>query len=75
MGHPSRKGLRRTGYVLLFATLLFSFLGSIALTGHDETGLRSFAEAVDRWQVNPEFRAVALDYCVHGSAATRVHLL
>jgi hypothetical protein len=49
-------------------------LGSVALitfgiSGSDEAAFRAFDEAVDRWQINPEFRAVANDYCIGGSRA------
>jgi len=44
---------------------------TFGISGSDEAAFRAFDEAVDRWQVNPEFRAVALDYCIGGSRAMR----
>jgi hypothetical protein len=75
MVHSPRKGMRRARTLSVILFLSCSFLAWIAVSGHDETALRSFAEAVDRWQVNPEFRAVAMDYCVRGSAAMRTKIL
>src|SRR5579871_2675243 len=75
MGHISRKGLRRTSFFLIGFTFSLSILCMLALSAHDETALRSFSEAVDRWQVNPEFRAVAMDYSIRGSAAMRTSFL
>ncbi|MDB5292985.1 MAG: hypothetical protein JWL69_4226 [Phycisphaerales bacterium] len=55
--------------LLLFVLALFAF----GLDGHDEAAFRSFSEACDRWQSNPEFRSVAIDYTIRGSAAMRTH--
>lgn len=63
---PSRLGRFALGLLVLLLAL-FAF----GLDGHDEAAFRSFCEACDRWQINPEFRYVAFDYTVRGSAAMR----
>jgi hypothetical protein len=45
------------------------------LTQGDASALRSFTDAVDRWQSNPEFRALAVEYSVRGSEALRTRPL
>jgi hypothetical protein len=52
----------------------FCVLTSFCLTPHDEMAYRSFTEAVQRWQTNPEFRSIAVDYSTRGSAGASASL-
>lgn len=45
------------------------------ISGADESAYRAFNEGAVRWQSRPEFRAVAIDYCVRGSRAMRTRPL
>src|SRR5580765_1275525 len=71
MGKPiSRKSRRwRRGFGI--AAILFIAAAGFGISGSDETALRGFDAAVPRWQFNPEFRAIAREYCEMGSAAVR----
>jgi hypothetical protein len=64
----SRLSLRR---VLAAAVLGFCVLFGFGIGRADYVALWSFVRAVDRWQVNPEFRTVAVEYSVRGSDAMR----
>ncbi|HZK79502.1 MAG TPA: hypothetical protein VFC46_00505 [Humisphaera sp.] len=68
---PNPPPARKSKLTRLFAILLL--LGVVLITfgisGPDEAAFRAFDESVDRWQTNPEFRAVAIDYCIGGSRA------
>jgi hypothetical protein len=44
---------------------------AFGLSGGDYARLRSFTDSVERWQSNPEFRQIAYDYSIGGSAAMR----
>lgn len=59
------------GRVLRYALLLVAAVLAVGVSGAEESALREFDEATARWQTRPEFRDVALDYCVRGSAAMR----
>jgi hypothetical protein len=48
---------------------------AFGLSGHDAAALRSFSDSVDRWQADPEFRALATEYSVRGSEALRTRPL
>jgi hypothetical protein len=58
----------RGGFVVA-AVLCVAF--AFGLSARDAATLRSFADSVDRWQVNPEFRSLAAEYSVRGSEALR----
>jgi len=68
MSKRQRQWPARLRSALLLLMLGFCALTSFCLTPHDEMAFRSFAEAVHRWQSNPEFRAIAMDYASRGSA-------
>ncbi|HET6250768.1 MAG TPA: hypothetical protein VFE47_23970 [Tepidisphaeraceae bacterium] len=69
---PRRKHwVRRT---LLYLAILILLVITCGLTGNDEAADRTFLKAVDQWQTDPEFRAVAMEYSTRGSDATRTHL-
>src|SRR5438105_1472766 len=69
---PHRR-LRTFGKVAFGAALVFCALVAFGISGDDEAAFRSFTEAARRWQVNPEFRSVAMDYSIRGSRAMRTH--
>jgi hypothetical protein len=45
----------------------------LSLSNRDLAAIRSFNESVGRWQTNPEFRAIAIDYSIRGSQAMSIH--
>jgi hypothetical protein len=71
-GRRIRVGLKRAfvvGPLALCAWLAFG------LSGGDYAKLRSFTDSVERWQSHPEFRHIAYDYAIGGSAAMRTRPL
>src|SRR5438552_11998762 len=60
--------------LLVVAVVCCAALG-FGLSQHDAAALRSFTDAVDRWQGNPEFRSLAADYSIRGSEALRTRPL
>lgn len=76
---PPRRAPRRGRSLLLRAlfcfVLLFCAAFGFGLSDRDAATLRSFTTAVGRWQHHPEFRALAVEYSVKGSAALRVRPL
>lgn len=68
----SRRRIGRAIFLLVLASC--AVLGFGLMPG-DEAAFRTFDEAVLRWQRNPEFRSVAMEYCVLGSRAMRTHPL
>jgi hypothetical protein len=60
-----------TGRVALSAAILFAFAVGFGTTPSDAEKMRAFADAVERWQHNPEFRAVQVEYVETGSDAMR----
>lgn len=67
--------MARVGRGILCLTLVFCAIGTFGVLDHDETVFLSFADAGNRWQVNPEFRTAAMEYCIKGSAATRARFM
>jgi hypothetical protein len=57
------------------ATWIVAFVlclaAAFSVSPSDEAAARGFLEQAARWQSNPEFRTVAIDYCVCGSRALR----
>src|SRR5688572_24418058 len=66
-----RRWLKRLGIGSLVALLVFLFAMGYGISNADARRLRTFSEAVDRWQVDPEFRAVGGEYAVVGYEAMR----
>ena len=66
-----RRWLRRLRLASLAALLVFLAVVGYGVSGADAERLRVFSNAVDRWQVNPEFRAVGREYAVLGYEAMR----
>jgi hypothetical protein len=71
---------RRSGRSGLVGKALLSALGvacafmAFGLSGSDDAAVRAFDEAATSWQTDPDFRRVAMDYCVLGSRAVRTRL-
>ena len=61
-------GLKRA---LVIGPLSLCAWFAFGLSGGDYAKLRSFTDSVERWQSNPEFRLIAYDYSIRGSAAMR----
>jgi hypothetical protein len=68
---PHGRWPRRVGRGAFLLALLFTGLMAFGLSGADYAALLSFTQAVDRWQHDPEFRTIAVEYSVRGSAAMR----
>lgn len=66
-----RKGKGRVRRVLLGGLMLICIACIFGLSRSETAALQTFGESVDRWQVNPDFRIVAIDYSIQGSAAVR----
>src|ERR1035441_8411626 len=75
MPNPSRTWPRRLGPSFLYVAILLGLMLTFGVSADDEAAYRSFDKAVDQWQINPEFRAVALEYSDRGSEAMRTRLL
>jgi len=71
MGKRLHKWMGRLVRGILVLTLVFCAISTFGILAHDETVFLAFADASNRWQVNPEFRTAALEYCIKGSACTR----
>jgi hypothetical protein len=72
---------RRSGWrhCLLRAAVVIVAVACAALalgvSGADDAAIREFDEAASGWQADPEFRVVAIEYCVRGSRAVRTRPL
>src|SRR6266550_4418370 len=60
--------------VLLSLVILFALAIGFGTGGADAEKMRVFADAVDRWQHNPDFRQVQIEYVEMGSDAMRSKL-
>src|SRR5687767_5016070 len=68
----ARPGLKRG---LVIGPLALCAWVAFGLSGGDYANLRSFTDSVERWQSHPEFRLIAYDYSIRGSAAMRTRPL
>jgi hypothetical protein len=73
--------LRRTGAVLKWVgrgvlALMILLLTAVGFgtDAHEAAKMRQFSDAVDRWQTNPDFRRVQIEYVEMGSEAMRTRL-
>jgi hypothetical protein len=57
------------------AAIVFSIAFGYGISGRDRGALETFTRSVDRWQSNPEFRSLAVEYSVRGSEALRTRPL
>jgi hypothetical protein len=65
---------RWSGRVALAGVILCVLALGFGTPGADAERLRGFAAAVERWQHNPDFRAVQVEYVEMGSAAMRTRV-
>jgi hypothetical protein len=65
----------KLGRIALASGLLLCAWFAFGISGADESAYRAFDDAATRWQTNPEFRAVAKEYCQCGSRAMRTRPL
>jgi hypothetical protein len=63
-----------TARVCLSLVILFALLMGFGTSASDAEKLRLFADAVERWQHNPDFRQVQIEYVEVGSDAMRSKL-
>lgn len=68
-----RPRLARLGRWAFTSAFVVCLLLDLSLSNRDVASIRSFNEGVGRWQTNPEFRAVAIDYSIRGSQAMSIH--
>lgn len=64
----TRERIARSAWAV---ALILSIAAAFSISPSDEAAARGFVEQAARWQRNPEFRGVAMDYCVRGSRALR----
>jgi hypothetical protein len=62
---------RRLKQVLLVATVLLLAAMVFGVPPDDEAAIRTFEVAAVRWQSNPDYRPVAVEYCMLADAALR----
>jgi hypothetical protein len=60
-----------TGRVLLSVIILFGLAMGFGTSSADAERMRLFADSVERWQHNPDFRKVQIEYVEQGSDAMR----
>ena len=72
MTRITRGKIARAAWIVAFALCLAA---ALSVSPTDEAAARGFLEQARRWQTNPEFRGVAIDYCVRGSRALRTRPL
>jgi hypothetical protein len=64
----TRGKIARAIWIVAFVLCLAA---AFSVSPSDEAAARGFLEQARHWQSNPEFRGVAIDYCVRGSRALR----
>jgi hypothetical protein len=70
-----RSRRRKFGRLIVILILGGCALVTFGISARDEAAYFAFDESVDRWQANPEFRTVAVDYAISGSRAMRTRPL
>ncbi|MDB5318875.1 MAG: hypothetical protein JWN40_506 [Phycisphaerales bacterium] len=63
-----------TARILLSLVILFALMMGFGTSGSDVEKMRLFADAVEKWQHNPDFRQVQVEYVEMGSEAMRSKL-
>ena len=63
-----------TARIMLSLVILFALMVGFGTSGSDVEKMRLFADAVDKWQHNPDFRQVQVEYVEIGSEAMRSKL-
>src|SRR5438046_1090017 len=67
----ARAVFRWAGRVALAGVILFALAVGFGTSSTDCEKMRVFAEAVERWQHNPDFRKVQVEYVEMGNEAMR----
>jgi hypothetical protein len=63
-----------TARILLSLVIFFALMVGFGTSGSDVEKMRLFADAVEKWQHNPDFRQVQVEYVEMGSEAMRSKL-
>jgi hypothetical protein len=63
-----------TARILLSLVIFFALIVGFGTSGSDVEKMRLFADAVEKWQHNPDFRQVQVEYVEMGSEAMRSKL-
>lgn len=67
-----RRCVRRAADVLLWSLIILTFLLGYGITSTDANRLEDFVQAVNRWQQEPEFRQVGMEYTLLSHDAMQV---
>ena len=71
-----RRSSGRQALRLIYATaVVFCLCMWLAISSGDDAAIRGFAEQTPRWQHDPEFRSIAMDYCIRGSRSMQARLM
>src|SRR5947208_17136486 len=74
MTHHRRRILKGAAWGLAGLPLAIALVLGYGITGSDARVLRAFDAAVDRWQVQPDFREVGTDYVRQSVAAMQARV-
>src|SRR5438445_5678861 len=66
--------LKRTALVMLLALFALACAFGFGITPGDAQRMIAFDRAVERWRVNPDFRAVTFEYVDLGSSAMQMRI-
>src|SRR5687767_15210376 len=69
-----RRWIRRASDVLLWTLISLTFLLGYGISSADAERLENFVEAVNRWQREPEFRQVGMEYTLLSHEAMQVRV-
>ena len=70
----SRATVKWSGRAVLAVMILLLLAVGFGTDARDAVQMRQFSDAVDRWQTNPDFRRVQIEYVEMGSEAMRTRL-
>jgi hypothetical protein len=70
----ARRTLKYGGLSLLALLIVLALLLGFGTPAADAERMRRFADAVEHWQVNPDFRKVQIEYAEMGSDAMRTRV-
>jgi hypothetical protein len=63
--------LKRVGWMIVVIVLLLASAFAFCITSTTAKTAQAFADAVGRWQTNPDFRAITFEYADLGSAGVQ----
>ena len=67
----TRSRTRRIARFFFFAAMALAAVVAFSLSGDDYAAMSAFTRGAVRWQETPEFRSIAMEYSINGSAAMR----